>query len=588
MTNNMTTMEENVDAISFEEKKDILRSIQKGETITSVAQIFKRRPRTILMIKKDYDRFKQHTSSEMGRKRKRMESALLMWIKENNQKRIPLDRKTIKHKALLFYRNIEEQESSSNKQPRHSYYQENRNTFQTSDIWLDNFLKQHGLSDMKMRVKRPKDRITIDDFNEQLAKIITQGGYTPDNVFNVGKTRFFWKKLPNKTHIATIEKIGSVFEATTDYKTLLLCSNASGNCTLKPVFINQSLCPPSMNNVDLNMLQLHWRVNANSQLTPEIFMDWFYQNFAPEVKEYMENKCFTFKALLLVDYPPCHLKLKHPNIQVVYYPRNLSRLIQPLNLGIVTEFKLQYIKRTFEHILNELEKYDGLTTIDVWEQFTLYNCVKFVPVALSEVKRSTLNMCWRMLWPACVTRTASELKYTSDLYSDIISLSQAIGKEGFEKLTNEDINELISEKVIDEEQHSDNNSDSGSSSKRMNLSSYSKDGGEHSNGSQDNNSDPKYKSISKEKVSFTANSLSKGIQLADELESFFLQNDPIVEQAKQFQQDLRTIMAPYLQLYEELQKSQPLDIECDANEQNVDPLRDVNASPLTISSDDSS
>ncbi|GFW63793.1 tigger transposable element-derived protein 1 [Trichonephila clavipes] len=83
-------------------------------------------------------------------------------------------------------------------------------------------------------------------FPEELAKIIEDGDYSADQVFNADETGLYWKKLPNRTYIAKDEKTASGHKASKDRVTLLLCSNASGDRILKPLLINKSLRPRAL------------------------------------------------------------------------------------------------------------------------------------------------------------------------------------------------------------------------------------------------------------------------------------------------------------------------------------------------------
>ncbi|GFY33868.1 tigger transposable element-derived protein 1 [Trichonephila clavipes] len=60
-------------------------------------------------------------------------------------------------------------------------------------------------------------------FPEELAKIIEDGDYSADQVFNADETGLYWKKLPNRTYIAKDEKTASGHKASKDRVTLLLC-----------------------------------------------------------------------------------------------------------------------------------------------------------------------------------------------------------------------------------------------------------------------------------------------------------------------------------------------------------------------------
>lgn len=43
-------------------------------------------------------------------------------------------------------------------------------------------------------------------FPEKLIKIIEDGKYCPDQVFNADETGLFWKKMPTRTYISKAEK----------------------------------------------------------------------------------------------------------------------------------------------------------------------------------------------------------------------------------------------------------------------------------------------------------------------------------------------------------------------------------------------
>ncbi|GFT74666.1 tigger transposable element-derived protein 1 [Trichonephila clavipes] len=83
-------------------------------------------------------------------------------------------------------------------------------------------------------------------FPEKLAKIIEDGDYSADQVFNADETGLYWKRLPNRTYIAKDEKTASGHKESKDRVTLLLCNDASGDPMLKPLLINKSLRPGAL------------------------------------------------------------------------------------------------------------------------------------------------------------------------------------------------------------------------------------------------------------------------------------------------------------------------------------------------------
>ncbi|GFU59244.1 tigger transposable element-derived protein 1 [Trichonephila clavipes] len=257
--------------------------------------------------------------------------------------------------------------------------------FSASKGGLTGFLKRNALYNIKITGESATaDEGTVKIFPEKLAKIIEDGDYSADQVFNADETGLYWKRLPNRTYIAKDEKTASGHKESKDRVTLLLCSNASGDRMLKLLLINKSLRPRAL------------------------------------------------KA--------SHPQLEHPNVQLVFLPPNTTSLIQPLDQGIIATFKKYYIKTTYKFILNKLEN-ESLTVKDVWKQFSIFDCLIHVASASAQIRPRTLNACWKKIWPACVTDNTTT--QTSTLSDEIINLAHEIGGDGFNTFSHDDIDELL-------------------------------------------------------------------------------------------------------------------------------------------------
>ncbi|GFU68287.1 tigger transposable element-derived protein 1 [Trichonephila clavipes] len=210
-----------------------------------------------------------------------------------------------------------------------------RKKFSASKGWLTGFLKRNALHNIKITGESATtDEVAVKVFPEELAKIIEDGDYSADQVFNADETGLCWKKLPNRTYIAKHEKTAIRHKASKDRVTLFLCSNASGDRMLKPLLINKSLRPRALKGKYLKQLPVHWIANPKAWMITAIFIEWFNNCFIPEVEAYMKEKSFDFKVLLIVDNAASHSELEHPNVQLVFLPPNTTSLIQPLDQGI--------------------------------------------------------------------------------------------------------------------------------------------------------------------------------------------------------------------------------------------------------------
>lgn len=453
-----------------------------------------------------------------------MEKALMIWLEDTTQKRIPIDTNIITNKALKIYEKIKNQlpsTSSAEKKP-----------FSASHGWFERFKQRHSLHNLKLKGEQASaDSDAAQQYPTKFAEIIAVNSYTPDQVFNADEFGLFWKKMPERTYLAKAHKSASGHKAAKNRITVLFCSNASGDHIMKPLVINKSKTPRSFKGIDLKNLPVYWMANKKAWVTATLFNEWFHNFFVPDVKRYLSKKGLPFKALLLIDNAPGHPQdLHHENIQVVFLPKNTTSLLQPLDQGIISTFKALYIKRTFKYILEQMENDESLSISDAWKKFTILDCVKHVGISYTEIKPSTLNACWKKLWPEVVKGGNSVLPLEHE-YSQITEIAHTIGGEGFEDFVEADVVELMADKELDENDLVD-----------------------MVNGTNTRDSDPDEEES--DPVAFTAKVIREGLGLGRKLGNHFVQNDPNVERALLFQRNINKCLTQYEEVYKDLTKNQ--------------------------------
>lgn len=522
-------------AISLDTKIKILDQLATGQGATAVGNHFGIHEATIRTIKKNETAIRKSVCSgtKISAKsssyirdvvKEKMEKALVIWIEDKSQKRIPVDGMTIKQTALRIYKHIKEIEpstSSQSKQPE----------FSASTGWMTGFLKRHALHNIKIKGETASaDELAAKEFPQKLLKIVEEGGYTPDQVWNADETGLFWKKMPSRTYVAKSQKTAGGFKVAKDRITLLFCSNASGERMLKPLLVNRALKPRSMKGIDYNKLPIHWMANKKAWVTSAIFTEWFQNYFIPEVRRYMNAKCLEFKVLLIIDNAPGHTVVEHPNVQLCFLPPNTTSLIQPLDQGIIATFKTYYIKRSFQYVLDKLDQNEELTVIDVWKQFSIMDCVNHVGKALAELKPSTLNSCWKNIWPDCVKSKDPDI-HNNDEFADIITLAHTIGGDGFDDLSSADIEELLVDQSLSENEIID-----------LSIETH------HNNAQSDNDEE--------DIPVLNATLIKEGLDIARNLGNHFEQHDPDKERAAKFQRELKLLTSSYRELYKGLSRIQ--------------------------------
>ncbi|XP_061388963.1 tigger transposable element-derived protein 1-like [Musca vetustissima] len=400
--------------------------------------------------------------------------------------------------------------------------------------------KTFGLTEATIRTIKKNEIAIRQSVISETYLSVKSSSYTRDAVKEkMEKTLIIWleenaqKRIPvdgnnikqQALRFSKSQKSAGGFKVEKDRVTFLLCSNASGDRILKPLLINRALKPRAMKGVDFDKLPVIWMANKKAWVTTTVFTDWFIKYFVPETRKYLNEKGLQFKVLLLlVDNAPGHPPLEHENVQVLFLPPNTTSLIQPLDQGIIATFKTYYIKRTFQYILDTLDRDKTLTVIDAWKKFSIKDCVTHAALALSDLRPSTLNGCWRAIWPECV-KSKNPVEKNTNEYPNIIALAHAVGGEGFDDLVFDDIEELMIDKVLSEDEI-------------LHFASQ--------------NADVIESSDSEEPEKLTENLIQEGLQLAKKLGHHFVKNDPNVERAAQFQRELNSCMARYKELYKEV------------------------------------
>ena len=103
------------------------------------------------------------------------------------------------------------------------------------------------------------------------------------------------------------------------------------------------------------------------------------------------------KVLLLMDNAGCHpeeLKNKYSNIKIVFLPPNTTSKLQPLDLGIIQNFKVHYRKLLLRFVLSKIDQ-TTLKASEIAKTVNVLKAMRWVSESWNSVKADTIIKCFR-------------------------------------------------------------------------------------------------------------------------------------------------------------------------------------------------
>lgn len=250
------------------------------------------------------------------------------------------------------------------------------NNFGFSSGWLQNFKNRYNL---KCTKKHGESGLltseTIEQHRQDLREITKN--YKRREIFNMDETGLVYNFVPR--HSISNSTLRGLKDSKSRI-TIALCSNSDGSIKLKPFVIGVSKKPRCFKDFKADK-HVVYTANKKAWMNSLIFKQ-FLDFFDEQMKHHK------VKAILFIDNAPSHITtFKYDNFTPVYLPKNTTSVIQPMDAGIIKNFKDHY-KRL---LVNE-----NVFQIDnkIIQGIDLKKAVEFIGLSWNFVTQTTILNCF--------------------------------------------------------------------------------------------------------------------------------------------------------------------------------------------------
>lgn len=257
------------------------------------------------------------------------------------------------------------------------------NDFSASDGWLDKWRKRHSINFKCISGEASSvNQFDVTEFNEKLPSIVS--GYEPRDIYNADESGLFFRALPDKTMALKSEKCFGG-KLSKERLTILFCVNMVGEKE-KLLVIGKAARPRAFKNVNIKDLPAFWKHNKKAWMTRDIMAEWLEQF---DRKMSQQNR----KILLFLDNAASHPKdIILKNIKIVFLPPNTTSVCQPLDQGVIQNFKVHYRTAIIKNLLPSINFVDSAKTLI--KTVNVLDALYFIKQSWEKVTPKTIENCF--------------------------------------------------------------------------------------------------------------------------------------------------------------------------------------------------
>ena len=259
----------------------------------------------------------------------------------------------------------------------------NINEFSASNGYIDGFKKRFNIHFKKLHGEAADvpENILIDWF-QQLSSLISK--YSPQNIYNLDETGLYYRAGRGKSYVTGTELIDKNLRGTKNNKervTILVGASMSGE-KLPLLMIGKSFKPRCF--LGIQNLPIQYKNQQNSWMDVCIFESYLKK---------LDNKLCAQnqRALVIVDncraHPP-NIQERLKNIELKFFPPNITAKAQPMDMGIIHSLKSNY-----KNFISQKKNYAYENGINL--KISLLDAMQMLKYSWDNVSVDTIKNCFK-------------------------------------------------------------------------------------------------------------------------------------------------------------------------------------------------
>lgn len=290
-----------------------------------------------------------------------VEKALLTWVKCARSQNAPISWMILKQKSMEIASELGEK------------------NFTASNGFLQRFNSRHKLT--FKRICGEAANCDIEGLKEWKESVLTDilERYTPSDVYNLDECGLFYRVMPNKTLSFKDEKcVGG--KKSKERLTVLLGSNMDGSEKLTPLVIGKFLKPRCLKNC--KSLPVIYEANKKAWMTTDIWMKIIYRLDAKFAKQ---NR----HVAIIADNCSAHCAIDGlTSIELIFLPPNSTSVSQPMDQGIIQNFKVHYRNLLLKDMISSIDKKENFFV-------SVFHAICYIDKGWNMVSKKTIENCFK-------------------------------------------------------------------------------------------------------------------------------------------------------------------------------------------------